>query len=250
MDELKIELGSKAYEKGSCVNCGKQLAYESSEGLCPDCTLTLESKLRVEQEDINAIGAVGLGFIGAVAGAAAWSLIAVSTDREVGYIAIGIGYLTALCVNYGAGKKKTVKLQALAVIYAIFGIALGKAVTYMYFMDQYFKMEDPSSGVDWVSPFNWWLMLSESFKNSGPIGFLIVACGIYFAFKFSKPTSIQDLQAAKPKKNADGIEKTEIPWKEQYKVSTKRLVKVIGLVLFAFLGLLAILALVLSLSSV
>ena len=76
------------------------------------------------------------GFLGglaaAVAGGLAWALIVIKTDYEIGIAAWGIGFLAGWAVVQAARGRKGLPLQAVAVLTALFGVALGKYVTFAY----------------------------------------------------------------------------------------------------------------------
>ena len=70
--------------------------------------------------------AIGAGFLAAVAGGIAWALIVKVSDYEVGFVAWGIGFLVGTAVVFATGGSKGPRLQAIAVVFALLGILLGK----------------------------------------------------------------------------------------------------------------------------
>jgi hypothetical protein len=72
------------------------------------------AELRSEQ---NYAGAVLGGLIGALVGAAIWAVITVSTHYQIGWMAIGVGFLVAVLVRYfGKGIDRV-----FGIIGALFG---------------------------------------------------------------------------------------------------------------------------------
>ena len=72
------------------------------------------------------------GLIAAVLGGAVWGGIAIWTGYEVGYVALGVGFLCGLGVVMFTGGKKGMPLQIIAVVASVLGIVIGK---YMSFFD-------------------------------------------------------------------------------------------------------------------
>lgn len=79
------------------------------------------------------------GLLAAVVGGIVWAVIAAMTERELGLIAIVIGALTAYAVVLFSNKRVTTAHKAIAVIFALIGILLGKYLTVVYFTSELFS---------------------------------------------------------------------------------------------------------------
>ena len=77
-------------------------------------------------------GGIGAAIIGGVI----WWVIVVVTDYEIGFMAVGLGFLTGFGVLLVSGGKRGVPLQAVAVVSGVLGIVLGKYFLYVYFLRQ------------------------------------------------------------------------------------------------------------------
>jgi hypothetical protein len=84
--------------------------------ICADCAATLDARYQAELEQPELLHGLFLGLIFGFLGAIAWFLILVTTSWEIGFVAIGLGYLVGLGVARGAGRKRGRKLQWLAVL--------------------------------------------------------------------------------------------------------------------------------------
>jgi len=85
----------------------------------------------------SALGpAIAGGLIAAIVGGFLWSLIAIVTDYEIGIAAWGMGFLVGYAVVLFAGGAKGTPIQVVAVAFSLFGIVLGKYITYAYFFKQ------------------------------------------------------------------------------------------------------------------
>jgi hypothetical protein len=72
------------------------------------------------------------GFVAAVAGGVGWTIQVALTDYEVGLVAWAIGGLAGYAVALGAGGRRGLPLQVIAVGSALLGILLGKYGTFAY----------------------------------------------------------------------------------------------------------------------
>ena len=89
-------------------------------------------RLAREERSGNLLVAAAAGLAAAIGGAVAWGLIVKWTDYEVGIVAWGIGFLVAVAVVFGAGNRRGVPLQALAVALALAGVVLGKYLAFVW----------------------------------------------------------------------------------------------------------------------
>ena len=76
-------------------------------------------------------GLVAAGLSGAI-----WAAIAVWTGLEVGYVAIGVGFLCGLGVVMLSQGKRGMPLQLIAVVASVLGIVIGKYGTFHHFFQE------------------------------------------------------------------------------------------------------------------
>lgn len=76
------------------------------------------------------------GVIAAAVGAVIWAFISKTTGYEIGYIAIGVGFLAGLGVQFG-GAEQSVKLGVTAAVIAICGIMGGKLLTVNWLFEEF-----------------------------------------------------------------------------------------------------------------
>ncbi len=72
------------------------------------------------------------GFVGAVIAGLIWAAIAVITDYEIGYAAIGVGALAGGGVLIASNRRKGLPYQLIAVVTSVLGIFIGKFLTAVY----------------------------------------------------------------------------------------------------------------------
>ena len=95
----------------------------------PALKLTLEA-LRSEQS--LAMG-VSAGFIAAIAGAAAWGVVTAYTGNQVGWMAIGVGFIVGFAVRI-AGKGIDPTFGVVSAVLSMLGCVLGNLWTMTYFI--------------------------------------------------------------------------------------------------------------------
>lgn len=84
---------------------------------------------------MNLIKAVIGGLIGGAIGAAVWAFIAYATGYEIGWIAIGVGFLAGAGVRVGAGNDAGGFTGVLAAVIALASIGAGKYAVVRYIVE-------------------------------------------------------------------------------------------------------------------
>jgi hypothetical protein len=78
------------------------------------------------------VPAILAGLLAAIAGGIAWGLIVKWTDYEVGFVAWGIGFLTGIAVLTATRGSRGLTFQAIAIVCALLGIAVGKYLGFVW----------------------------------------------------------------------------------------------------------------------
>lgn len=202
IENEKIVIGTHVDKEVSCSNCGKKgttaelFSYIGKHNtdlyLCANCKAQINDELQSETKNIKYFGAIGLGIVAGIVGAIAWYYIVVLTGYEIGYVALGLGYLIGFAVYFGGGKKRNHKLQILAAILTALTIFFAEHAIFNHMATEYVQShlsEFPDFAVGdkaYVSLFN-----SNFLSNLvSPISLVIFALGIYFAYKFLRPRKI------------------------------------------------------------
>ncbi len=193
--------GGEVAKKVNCSMCNKEGAVEEfvtlqdKEGLdeyvCAECRARMSQEFEAETKNPNIILAIILGVVGAIIGGIVWYLVAVSTGTEIGYISIGLGYLVGMGVYLGSGKKRGQKLQIISAVIALLAIFVTEKFIFDHFLNEYFQanlaefpqMEGQTVSISFFNP--------DFLRNLvSPIGLLIYAIGIYFAYNVCKSRKI------------------------------------------------------------
>jgi len=130
----------------TCANCGAAI-LEGQETvirgkdkkaagvtICPNCAEQIESAFQAETEGPNLPGAVLLGLGAAVISCLIWYGIVVVTNYQLGIIAVGVGWLVALAVIFGSGKKRGPKLQAISVVITLLAMVASEYLIVRHFL--------------------------------------------------------------------------------------------------------------------
>ncbi len=115
-----------------CSLCGKMIckncrSFVNGKQCCETCVAQIKSELAAERGGVaNLPLAACMGIAAAFISGAIWAAIIVWTNMQIGYVAIGVGWLAGQGVFIGSGKKRGTLLQVMAVGCAILGLLLGK----------------------------------------------------------------------------------------------------------------------------
>lgn len=196
-ENKEIKIGSKANENVTCSQCSKQVlgsqAYtyrgkkNKSIFLCETCREAVEKVFDEETKNSNIVMAVILGLAAAVAAGTGWFFFSILTGYQIGYIAIGVGFLIGWAVIWGSGKKRGAVLQIISAFLTLITLFTSEYFMMLYYYRQYMMKNTeqfPDYSGEWffISPFNPGL-LKDIFS---PMGLVIWAIGIYFAYSLPK----------------------------------------------------------------
>ncbi len=117
----------------TCALCGSIAAagtgsLANGRPLCAACTAQVERDFQAQTKNTRIAPAIGLGLVGAIAGAAIWAGIAIATDLAIGYVAVLVGFLAGYGVRRGAGRTRTQLIRGIAIGCAVFGLLLAKFI--------------------------------------------------------------------------------------------------------------------------
>lgn len=86
-----------------------------------DYTVQLDKEQLLAEQ--NLLKGVSLGIVACIVGAAAWSLISISTGYQIGYMAIGVGFLVGFAMRQGKGVTPVFGIigAALALLSCVLG---------------------------------------------------------------------------------------------------------------------------------
>jgi hypothetical protein len=194
MSSTPIQIGSKLSESVACTECKQMIpvpeahCFKGKKGedlyYCSICKQKLDTAFAVETESLNLKGAVALGLVAGIVAGAIWSAIEILTGYQVGYVALGAGYLIGYAVIWGSGKKRGMNLQIISALITLLSIAGASYYSILHSANKYAATElakegKSLSGFVWVSPFNPNL-LSDMIS---PMTLFIWGLGIYIAFR-------------------------------------------------------------------
>jgi hypothetical protein len=140
------------------------------------------------------VPAVLAGLAAAVAGGIAWALIAVTTDYEIGFAALGIGLLAGYAVVLATRGRKGLPLQVTAVVSSLLGIALGKYFTYVWDLKDAVREEFGDEAADSISFLDSEvidLFVEDADRVFGGYDLLWAAFAVYAAWRIPRAMGIR-----------------------------------------------------------
>jgi hypothetical protein len=97
-------------------------------------------------ETRSLLPAIGAGLVAAVVGGIVWGLIVKVSDYEIGFAALGVGFIVGTAVVLGAGGRRGLPYQVVAVVLALLGILLGKYLAFVWSVND--QAEEAGISVD------------------------------------------------------------------------------------------------------
>jgi hypothetical protein len=119
------------------------------------------------------MGIVG-GVIGAAVGAALWAIITMVTDYQIGWMAIGIGFLTGLGMRT-LGKGRSPVFGIVGAALALAGVIIGNLIVIHLILQREF------SGIQ-LTPSEYIEILTTSLE---PVDYLFYGLALFTGFRFS-----------------------------------------------------------------
>lgn len=155
----------------------RNMATDRPAGISEPEFLMAMEQLRSEQ---NLVMGVLAGLLAAVLGAAMWATATIATGYQIGWLAIGIGFVVGAAVGMvGKGIDRTFGFAG--AVLALFGCALGNLLTVAYFMAQaegvaYFEL---------LTRLDTDAMLEIMFSAFDPMDLLFYAFAAYFGYRYA-----------------------------------------------------------------
>lgn len=196
----KINVSSKATNNVECDNCkksikaGEQFTFKGKDGkeiyLCKDCKVLVDDAFALETKNPNILRSVAGGLLAAVIAGIIWYFFVIITKIELGYLAIGVGYLIGWGVYLGSGKKRGIAIQLITVAITLLTLIVSSYLVYSHFVEEYLENE---LGKQVSLPI--WAVLIDApsdFLSSlvSPMGLLIWGIGLYVAYRFAMPRKV------------------------------------------------------------
>lgn len=142
----------------------------------PEQQLALE-RLRAEQ---NLVIAIVAGLAAAVFGAGVWAAVTVITEYQIGWMAIGIGFLVGISMRM-VGKGLDQIYGITGAILSLIGCALGNLLTVTYFIAESEGYEYGELLEQMTLP----LAIEFMSLTFNPMDLIFYAIAVYFGYKYA-----------------------------------------------------------------
>lgn len=132
------------------------------------------------REEQNLVMGFLYGLFAAIAGAAIWAGATIATGYQIGWLAIGIGFLVGIAVRAG-GKGIDQVYGIVGAALSLFGCALGNLLTVAWFVSQEYGVPvwEVLSGMDPAMAIE---MMSATFQV---MDLLFYGLAIYFGYRYA-----------------------------------------------------------------
>jgi hypothetical protein len=134
-------------------------------------------QLRLEQNLHNGIVA---GIVASFVGAVLWALITVLTERQIGYMAVGVGFLVGYAIKH-FGKGVTPQFGIVGALLALLGCLTGNLFSGIGFI----AIELQMGYFETLSLMNFDIMITYMVDSFHVLDLLFYALAIYEGFRFS-----------------------------------------------------------------
>ncbi len=143
-----------------------------------------------DQQNLGAGVVAGLG--AALAGAAIWAVVTVITGYQIGWMAIGIGFLVGYAVR-AAGKGIDQVFGFAGAALALVGCMLGNLLTVCYFVSE----NEGIPLMELLSQLNVEIITELMTATFSPMDLLFYGFAVYEGYQLStRPVTEEDIQAA------------------------------------------------------
>ena len=129
-------------------------------------------------EEQNLLMGTITGLLAALAGAGIWAGVTVATEYQIGWMAVGIGFLVGLAMRYG-GKGITPAFGTVAAVLSLFGCIVGNVLTYTWFIAD---MEGLAF-MDVASQLNPAVIVGLLTSTFAAVDVLFYGLAVYFGYK-------------------------------------------------------------------
>ena len=203
----RAEFEEAATPELTCAFCQKPLTGQywqiSRRPACAQCLATVQREVASSLSMSRFFGALRWGALAAVAGSIGWVVITKVTGYEIGFVAIGIGYIVGKAVRKGARGFGGTRYQVLAILLTYSAIAFASLPALFDAVSHPHHSEAAQATQHAVSipSFLWACLVLLAIAFASPflqgtenfMGWIIIGIGLYEAWKFTRAIPIQIL---------------------------------------------------------
>ena len=120
------------------------------------------------------------GLVAAVIGGVIWAAVTVATKYQIGWMAVGVGFLVGYAVRT-FGKGETATFNTIGAICALLGCVLGNLLSTLGFVANEYGL----GYIETLLKFDYSATFDVLSETTQPMDFLFYAIAVYEGFKFS-----------------------------------------------------------------
>lgn len=146
-----------------------------------------------KRENQNLVLGLSAGVVAAVTGAVIWALITVATNYQIGWMAVGVGFLVGYAIRF-FGKGVDQVFGIAGAVIALLGCVAGNFLTVVIVVAQQEQM-GVTAVLARLTPGIIAALLKETFQ---PMDLLFYGIAVYEAYKFSFAPAVEVPVATNP----------------------------------------------------
>ena len=132
------------------------------------------------QDEKNFPKAMTAGIVAALVGAVIWALVTYLTDYQIGFMAIGIGFLVGITIKK-IGKSTAIHFGLGGAVLSLLGCLLGNLLTSVI----YIANQEAMGVFEVLSQLDFTIMTEIMIETFSPIDLLFYGLAVYYGFRYS-----------------------------------------------------------------
>ena len=181
-----MKLGGELYvnrifmRKGEHMTEEKPEQFETEENEAKIDPMMVEMAMEKFRSEQSLTGGVLAGLVGALVGAVIWAVITVFTKYQIGFMAVGVGFLVGIAIRtIGKGIDRVFGVVGAAM--ALLGCLLGNLFTVCYFVSVAEKMDI----FDVLAQLNLTVIANLLKATFSPMDLIFYAIAVYEGYRLS-----------------------------------------------------------------
>lgn len=154
--------------------------------------LILESRLKRQREDQNLGAGLIAGIVAAAIGATAWAVVTALTEFQIGFMAVGVGFLVGWSIRqFGKGVDQIFGIAA--AVLSLLGCVAGNLLSSCIFIAN--QTNEPIASV--LGRVNVDIAIEIMKATFSPMDLLFYGLALYFGYKYSLRLATESTEPAK-----------------------------------------------------
>ncbi len=133
-----------------------------------------------KQNEQNFPMAMMAGFVAALVGAIIWAVVTYFTDYQIGFMAIGIGFLVGITINK-IGKSTEIHFGLAGAVLSLFGCLFGNLLTSAIYISNI----ESIGIIDILMQLDFSIITEIMIETFSPMDLLFYGLAVYYGFRYA-----------------------------------------------------------------